>query len=119
MSWHDTPEDPLFADKAAATHELVRTILRCERRVRRPSGPARKPTPSRKPDRADAILSKLATRFAPGSVLSSGDVARATGCSTGVANHVRRWSQEAGCWPYAACKGGYRPSVKTGEAIQP
>ena len=65
---------------------------------------------------AAAILAKLATRFAAGDQLSVGDIARATGCSTGVAFAVRRWAKASRCWRYAEATGGFVKRQKGGDS---
>jgi hypothetical protein len=104
MSWHDSPDDPMFAGKAAATHDLLRAVLRCERRVRRPPGPKRSAKPPEKPKGAEDVLAKLAERHEVGEVLGISQVASATGCSTGAALAIRRWAESVGRWPYGLVK---------------
>jgi hypothetical protein len=106
MSWHATPEDPLAGERAAASHDLLRAILRCERRNRRPAGPKRKPKPLEKPKGADQVLEKLAARYRPGDVLGTSQIAAAGGCSTGAAFTIRRWAISRKLWPYGLVKAG-------------
>jgi hypothetical protein len=108
-------EDPTFAAcraeaEAEAHGRLVDLIIRAERRIRCPAGKGKKKRPAEKPKGADAVLEKLATCCKPGQTLSVGEIARATGCNTGLAFTVKRWAQGKGIWPYKeAIAKGARP----------
>jgi hypothetical protein len=96
--------------QAEAHERLIARIFRAERRIRRPDGPKRARKPPEKPKHADDVLAKLATRFQPGHPLSVGEIARATGCSAGIAFAVRLWAKGRGIWPYKeAIAKGARP----------
>lgn len=108
-------DDPTFAAcraeaRAEAHDRLVDLIIRAERRIRCPAGKGKKKRPAEKPKGADDVLAKLATCCKPGQTLSVGEIARASGCSTGAAFTIRRWAKEKGLWLYGeAIAKGARP----------
>jgi hypothetical protein len=95
--------------ESSYTHgKALRGFLALERRIL--GGPAEPRGPVYKPCQTAAVLKAIALVHPPGSPVSRSQAAEAAGCTTYVAEQVKRWAVQAGRWPYTTPKGiGKRP----------
>ncbi len=87
--------------------ELVRRVLRAERRIRtdRPAPPP--PAARPKPAQADQVLELVAGAYKPGDRVGRHQVAAAAGIAPSTAGFIRQWAIAEGRWPYRDALGGW------------